>query len=92
LRNSGESPLENGSDVRPEKEHSKQIHALAKLFEDHPEYRQGEGRVSLTLMGGSRNAGDEARLAELRSLAEKLGVKVREIAPYLMPLADIRIM
>jgi hypothetical protein len=43
-------------------------------------------------MGGSRNAGDEARLAELRSLAEDLGVKVSEIAPNLMLLADIRIM
>lgn len=61
---------------RPEKEQSKQIYALAKLFTDHPEYREGEKRVTLTLMGGTRDEKDQARAAELRQLASKLEISV----------------
>lgn len=61
---------------RPEKDHAKQIHALAILFKAHPEYKTGPARVQLTLMGGSRGPGDEARLDELRKLAVELNVEV----------------
>lgn len=64
------------ADTRPEKEHSKQLYALAELFKAHPGYRDGEGRLTLTLMGGSRNKGDEARLSELRQLATSLDIEV----------------
>ncbi|KAK8847360.1 hypothetical protein IAR55_005217 [Kwoniella newhampshirensis] len=60
---------------RPEKEHAKQLYALSALFEAHFEYREGEKRISLTLMGGVRDAADEARLEDLRSLAQKLGIE-----------------
>ncbi|ORY31017.1 hypothetical protein BCR39DRAFT_527796 [Naematelia encephala] len=60
---------------RPEKEHWKQIQALSELFKSHPEYRDGPKRISLTLMGGVRDETDEARVGELRALAEKLDVE-----------------
>lgn len=62
--------------LRPEKDHAKQLHALAILFEKHPEYKTGPGKVHVTLMGGSRGPGDEARLASLRELALELGLTV----------------
>ena len=61
---------------RPEKEHSKQLYSLAKLFESHPEYRDGKGRVVLTLAGGARHPKDEARVDGLRALARELGIEV----------------
>lgn len=61
---------------RPEKEQAKQVQALARLFEDHPEYRLGETRVTLTMMGGTRDAKDKARADDLRRLAADLGVSV----------------
>ncbi|KAL7419032.1 asparagine-linked glycosylation protein [Cryptotrichosporon argae] len=71
---------------RPEKDHAKQIHALALLFERHPELRDGAEKVTLTLMGGSRNEADEARLDGLRRLAKELGVEANTAflvnAPY----------
>ncbi|WWD21459.1 hypothetical protein CI109_105944 [Kwoniella shandongensis] len=60
---------------RPEKDHAKQIYALSALFDIHPEYRDGDKRISLTLMGGVRDAADEARLEGLRVLAKKLGIE-----------------
>lgn len=62
---------------RPEKEQAKQIYALAKLFQDHPEYRDGNQQVTLTLMGGTRDAKDRARAEGLRQLAAKLDISVR---------------
>jgi alpha-1,2-mannosyltransferase len=60
---------------RPEKDHAKQILALAKLFETHPEYK--EQGVRLVLIGSSRNAADEARVVALRSLVNELELDVR---------------
>lgn len=61
---------------RPEKDHAKQLQALAILFEKHPEYKSGPGKVHVTLMGGSRGPADEARLTSLRELALELGLTV----------------
>lgn len=61
---------------RPEKEHAKQVHAMAHLLGEHPEYRTGDKAVKLVMMGGSRDAGDERRVEGLKRLAEELGVKV----------------
>ncbi|WWC59281.1 uncharacterized protein I303_101832 [Kwoniella dejecticola CBS 10117] len=59
---------------RPEKAHSKQLYALSALFERYPQYRNGPQSVKLVMMGGSRDAGDEARLYSLRKLAQKLDI------------------
>lgn len=60
---------------RPEKEHYKQIRAMATLLKQHPEYREGEKRVTLTLMGGARHTADRARVEGLRKLASDLGIQ-----------------
>lgn len=59
---------------RPEKEHWKQIEALACLFERRPEMRASG--VKLVMMGGARHPKDEARVQELRALAKQRGVEV----------------
>ncbi|CAD6588962.1 MAG: asparagine-linked glycosylation protein, partial [Tremellales sp. Tagirdzhanova-0007] len=64
---------------RPEKEHSKQLHAIARLFTKHPEYRSGSSRVTLTMMGGARHPADEQRVESLRSLSRELGVQASPI-------------
>lgn len=61
---------------RPEKEHHKQIRALAVLFERYPEHKKGEKKVSLTLMGGARHPADQARVETLKKLAADLKVQV----------------
>jgi hypothetical protein len=62
---------------RPEKDHAKQLYSLAELFKLHPSYRVGNNKVTLTLMGGVRDAGDQGRLDALNNLAKGLGVQVR---------------
>lgn len=78
LRSSGESlhvaSREGGAEPRPEKEHWKQIEALAILFERYPDQRAAG--VKLVLMGGARHPADEQRVVELRELAQKRGVEV----------------
>lgn len=62
---------------RPEKEHYKQLHALAELFKAHPEYRSDSAsRVDLVMMGSVRGEADEQRLEGLKKLAQELGVQV----------------
>ncbi|KAJ7145790.1 glycosyltransferase family 4 protein [Mycena epipterygia] len=58
---------------RPEKNHAAQVRALHALLEAHPEYA-GEG-IQLVMIGGCRNAEDEARVEELRTLARELGIE-----------------
>ncbi|KAJ7717579.1 mannosyltransferase [Mycena metata] len=60
---------------RPEKDHAAQVRALHALLEEHPEYA-AEG-IQLVLIGGCRNAEDEARVEGLRKLAQDLGVESR---------------
>ena len=74
-----ESILCEAEAVRPEKEHSKQLHAIARLFTKHPEYRSGSSRVTLTMMGGARHPADEQRVESLRSLSRELGVQASPI-------------
>ncbi|ELU39307.1 mannosyltransferase [Rhizoctonia solani AG-1 IA] len=59
---------------RPEKDHAKQIIALAKLFEAHPEHK--EQGVRLVLIGSSRNTADEYRVVALQDLVNKLNLDV----------------
>jgi alpha-1,2-mannosyltransferase len=54
----------------------KQVQALAELFKDHPEYRSGDKKIHLTMMGGTRNQEDKDRADGLRQLATGLGVSV----------------
>ncbi|KAF8183753.1 hypothetical protein K438DRAFT_1838540 [Mycena galopus ATCC 62051] len=58
---------------RPEKDHAKQVRALHALLKEHPEYA-AEG-IQLVMIGGCRNADDEARVDVLRTLARDLGVE-----------------
>eukprot|EP00911_Craspedida_sp_UC1_P000013 UC1_evm1s10 len=57
---------------RPEKDHALQLKAMAQLFRAHPEYKDS---AVLHMVGGCRNAGDEARVASLRALASQLGLR-----------------
>lgn len=59
---------------RPEKEHATQLRSLAELFKHHSEHRKD---VRLVMIGGCRNAEDEARVESLRSLAKELDISVR---------------
>ncbi|TFK48788.1 mannosyltransferase [Heliocybe sulcata] len=60
---------------RPEKDHPAQLRAFSVLLSSHPEYRKdGTFPISLVLVGGSRNAGDAARVESLRALAKELGI------------------
>lgn len=63
---------------RPEKDHAAQLYSLHELFKAYPEYaKAGESQVKLVLVGGSRNAGDAARVEGLRALAKELEIEVR---------------
>jgi len=58
---------------RPEKNHTLQVKAFAKMMKDHPELSK-KGDVELFLVGGCRDEGDESRVNELKRLASSLGV------------------
>ncbi|KAL7752476.1 asparagine-linked glycosylation protein [Sorochytrium milnesiophthora] len=58
---------------RPEKNHRLQLEAFAALLDKHPRFRAE--KVQLALLGSSRNAADEARIAEYRSLAKQLNIE-----------------
>ncbi|KAJ7632921.1 mannosyltransferase [Roridomyces roridus] len=77
---------------RPEKDHAKQIRALHELLAEHPEH--AEQGIKLVLIGGCRNAADEARVEVLRALARELSVdkyvQFELNAPYPDMLAWLR--
>jgi alpha-1,2-mannosyltransferase len=52
------------------------MQAMHELFEAHPEYRTGEEKVELVLIGGCRDRGDERRVEELKKLAKELKIEV----------------
>ncbi|RDB14695.1 GDP-Man:Man(3)GlcNAc(2)-PP-Dol alpha-1,2-mannosyltransferase [Hypsizygus marmoreus] len=61
---------------RPEKDHPAQLAAFERLLRAHPEYAETDTTgVKLVLLGGSRNAGDAARVEGLRLLAQELGIE-----------------
>jgi len=60
---------------RPEKNHSVQLWALHSLFSSHPEYRNGDKRVRLILLGSVRNNDDGARVDALKLLAKELDIQ-----------------
>lgn len=60
---------------RPEKDHKKQLEALAILLKEHPEMGEGEG-VNLVMMGGVRDESDKQRLEGLKKLAAELSIEV----------------
>ncbi|KAH7874708.1 mannosyltransferase [Lentinula edodes] len=60
---------------RPEKDHPTQLRAFSRLLKDRPEYINPTRPVKLVLIGGSRNADDEARVQNLRSLAKDLNLE-----------------
>ncbi|CAD6565058.1 MAG: asparagine-linked glycosylation protein [Cyphobasidiales sp. Tagirdzhanova-0007] len=57
---------------RPEKEHSTQLRALKAFIQQKKIPHTAS--VKLVMAGSVRNAGDEKRIAELRTLAKELGV------------------
>ncbi|WFD29727.1 GDP-Man:Man3GlcNAc2-PP-dolichol alpha-1,2-mannosyltransferase [Malassezia sp. CBS 17886] len=62
---------------RPEKEHATQLHIVRAMLTRFPALRSSRGGVpplKLCMIGGCRNAGDEARVAALRALADELGI------------------
>ncbi|CAO3569185.1 unnamed protein product [Mortierella alpina] len=65
---------------RPEKGHGLQLDAMAKLLENHPEYRQEKGTiknpraVQLVMVGSARNESDERRIQQLKDKAEQLEI------------------
>ena len=72
---------------RPEKGHGLQLEAIAHLLKDHPEYRQAMKGVTpnakgvqLVMVGSARNAGDEARIQQLKDKSIELGISVRVTA------------
>jgi len=67
------------SDLSPEKDHATQLRSFAKLLQIHPEYASGPDSVRLVLIGGSRNAGDAARVDALRELSRQLEIEVRRV-------------
>ncbi|KAL1934894.1 hypothetical protein VTP01DRAFT_7076 [Rhizomucor pusillus] len=59
---------------RPEKDHSMQVRAMARLLEKYPQWRQSK-ELELVLVGSSRNQGDEERIASLKKESVSLGVE-----------------
>eukprot|EP00041_Stephanoeca_diplocostata_P034973 m.1215490 g.1215490 ORF g.1215490 m.1215490 type:complete len:502 (+) comp24611_c0_seq3:133-1638(+) len=68
---------------RPEKNHALQLRSFAGFLQQNPDRK---GIVKLVMIGGCRNAGDEARVAELHRLTAELGlqndVEVLTNVPY----------
>ncbi|GJJ71297.1 alpha-1,2-mannosyltransferase [Entomortierella parvispora] len=82
---------------RPEKGHGLQLEAIAQLLKDHPEYRQarkGETPnakgVQLVMVGSARNAGDEARIQELKDKSIELGISDNVTFVINAPFSDLQ--
>ncbi|CAG8733694.1 4895_t:CDS:10, partial [Cetraspora pellucida] len=59
---------------RPEKDHLLQLKSLHRLLLDHPNFRKGRDKVELVLIGSSRNASDDARIAKLKEKCKELDI------------------
>jgi alpha-1,2-mannosyltransferase len=65
--------------LSPEKDHAAQLQSFFQLLKSHPEYQSPSSTsVMLVLVGGSRNAGDAARVESLRALSKELGIDVSD--------------
>ena len=54
-----------------------QLRVFHRLLNEHPEYtREDDQRITLVLVGGSRNAGDAQRIQGLHKLARELSIEV----------------
>lgn len=71
---------------RPEKDHSKQLHAFANFRSRSRNFED----VRLALVGGARGAEDEARVAALRELARTLDVEAHVDFYVNAPLTAVR--
>ena len=72
--------MTTGIQCRPEKEHASQLRAIKLLLEEHPEYRSDLTKhpLKLVLAGSVRDSTDEARVVQLRHLAQELHIEVRD--------------
>lgn len=48
---------------------------MARLVEKYPQWRNSETALELVLIGSSRNAGDENRIAGLKQQCHRLGIE-----------------
>jgi hypothetical protein len=53
-----------------------QLQSFAKLLENNPDFRDGEKKTCLVLIGSSRNEGDENRIQSLQLAAQEMGIEV----------------
>lgn len=78
---------------RPEKEHSTQLKLLRAILDRQPSLSKGPQPLKLTMMGSSRNPGDEARIASLRALTKELNLEAHVEfivnAPYSVILREL---
>ncbi|KAI8816796.1 GDP-Man:Man(3)GlcNAc(2)-PP-Dol alpha-1,2-mannosyltransferase [Fimicolochytrium jonesii] len=76
---------------RPEKDHTLQLDAFARLLDKYPEHRD---RLKLVMIGGSRNAEDRGRVAVLGERARELNiaeqVQIIENGSYTILLSHLR--
>lgn len=57
-----------------------QLRVFHRLLSEHPEYTgDDDQRITLVLVGGSRNEGDAQRVDGLHKLAKELSI---EVCPY----------
>ncbi|KAH7885011.1 mannosyltransferase [Phlebopus sp. FC_14] len=73
-----EKMLLSVAQFRPEKNLPAQLHALAQLLMDHPEYKSSDTNgdsVRLVLLGGARHKDDLDRVEALRALGKELGIE-----------------
>lgn len=73
---------------RPEKDHSLQLKALARMLEKYPETKSMG--IELVLIGSSRNEGDAKRIDNLRKEANELGIKVCFRRVFFVKMIDIK--
>jgi alpha-1,2-mannosyltransferase len=74
---------------RPEKDHAAQLHSFSELLKIHPEYHNLDTGAKLVLVGGSRHAGDAARVEGLQLLAKQLEIEKHVEFVVNAPYSDV---
>jgi alpha-1,2-mannosyltransferase len=72
---------------RPEKDHKLQLAVFQKALEKRPDLFDAS---RLLFVGSSRNAEDDARVDELRSLVRKMGLETRVGILVNVPFSEVR--